>query len=261
MILTIDVGNTNTVFGLFDSEEMICDWRISTDKDKTADEYGLLFSNFFLKAGYNNEEIECIIISSVVPPVVSALEEMALEYFDITPLIIGPETKTGMDILIDNSEEVGADRVVNAVAAYDKFGGPLIIVDFGTATTFCAVSEQGNYIGGAIAPGIGISTEALFDYAAKLPRVELKVPEKAVGKNSVSGMQSGILYGFVGQVEKMVSLFKKEISKESKVVATGGLVKVISSETDVINYVEPYLTLNGLYIIGKRNGITGGKTL
>ncbi|MFW5996172.1 MAG: type III pantothenate kinase [Halanaerobiaceae bacterium] len=254
MILTIDVGNTNTVFGLYDKDgKRRCDWRISTDKNKTPDEYGILFTEFFSDTGIGVEKIREIIISSVVPPVVSVLEEMAVDYFSVSPLIVGPGVKTGLNIKVDNPREVGADRVVNAVAAIDKFNPPLIIVDFGTATTFCAISEKGEYIGGSIAPGIWISTEALFNYAAKLPRVELKSPEMAIGKNSVMGMQAGIIYGFVGQVEKMITLFKEELSQKCTVVATGGLVELIATETDLIDYVEPFLTLDGLYRIGLIN--------
>lgn len=255
MILTIDVGNTNAVLGVFEKRKLIKDWRISTDKDKTPDEYGVLLYNLFSSAGLDTIKVKGIIISSVVPPLITVLKGVADKYFKLEPLVIGPGIKTGMNILMDNPHEVGADRVVNAVAAYKKYGGPLIIVDSGTATTFCAVSESGEYIGGAIAPGIGISTNALFSYAAKLPRIDLKRPDKAIGKNTVMGMQSGIIYGFVGQIEGIVKRFKVEIGKKSKVVATGGLIGLIAEEIDIIDYVEPFLTLEGLYYIGQINGI------
>ncbi len=255
MILTVDTGNTNTVLGIYDRGKRKTHWRISTDKDKTADEYGVLFRNFFSYAEIKRSSINGIIISSVVPPIVTVLQETANRYFNLKPMIIGPGIKTGINIKVENPPEVGADRIVNAVAALQKYGGPLIIVDFGTATTFCAVSEKNDYLGGAIAPGIEISTEALFSYAAKLPRIELKAPKKAIGRNTVSGMQSGIIYGFVGQVEAIIRRFKKEIKKECKVVATGGLVDLIASETELIDYTEPFLTLDGLYHISKLNGI------
>lgn len=257
MILTIDVGNTNTVLGVYKNEKMLTHWRISTDKAKTPDEYGILFKSLFAFEEVKVEDITGIIISSVVPPVVTVLEDTADRYFNLEPLIVEPGIKTGLNIKMDNPREVGADRIVNAVAAYEKFGGPLVIVDFGTATTFCAVSEKGNYTGGAIAPGIGISTEALFDYAAKLPRVELKNPEKAIGKNTVEGMQSGIIYGFVGQVKELINRFKAELSEESKVIATGGLVDLVANNIRTIDKVEPFLTLDGLYHIGKLNGYKG----
>jgi type III pantothenate kinase len=255
MILTIDVGNTNTVLGVFRKGELVNNWRISTDKDKTPDEYGILFYNLFSYSNLKISDIKGIIISSVVPPVVTVLQKTARTFFDLEPLIIGPGIKTGMNIKTDNPREVGADRIVNAVAAYQKYGGPLIIIDFGTATTFCAVTEEGDYIGGAIAPGIGISTEALFRYAAKLPRVELLRPQRAIGKNTIMGMQSGIIFGFVGQVEGLIDRFKKELGQESKVVATGGLVNLIAAETNKIDQVEPFLTLEGLYYIGQLNDI------
>ncbi len=258
MILTIDVGNTNTVLGIFENGELKNHWRISTDKDKTPDEYGILLQNLFSTVDKSiNSKIKGIIISSVVPPVVMVLKETARNYYNIDPLIIGPGVKTGINIKTENPREVGADRIVNAVAAREKYSGSLIIVDFGTATTFCAVSKNGSYLGGAIAPGIGISTEALFDYAAKLPRIELKNPGRAVGKNTIKAMKSGIIYGFVGQVEKMVDKFKNELTGENRVIATGGLVELIYRETEVIDKVEPYLTLQGLSIIGRLNDVKG----
>ncbi|MFW6381831.1 MAG: type III pantothenate kinase [Bacillota bacterium] len=257
MILAIDLGNTNTVLGLYKGENMIRNWRISTDKDKTADEYGILFKNLFSLTGVSCEKVSGIIISSVVPPVVMVLEAATRRYFGLKPLVIGPGIKTGMNIKFENPRQVGADRIANSVSAYRQYGGPLVIIDFGTATTFDAVSDNGDYLGGAIAPGIGISTEALFDYAAKLPRVEFKKPASPIGRNTEMGMQSGIIYGFVGQVEGLVKRFKEELGAETTVVATGGLVELIAPETELIDRVEPYLTLDGLYYIGKLNDIRG----
>ncbi len=255
MILTIDVGNTNTVLGIYKEEKLVKHWRVSTDKNKTPDEYGTLFYNLFDYSGFDIKKINGIVLSSVVPPVVMVLQKAAKRYFNLEPLVIGPGVKTGINIKMDNPREVGADRIVNAVAGYRKYGGPLIIVDFGTATTFCAISEKGEYLGGAIAPGIGISTEALFKYAAKLPRIELKRPERAIGKNTVMGMQSGVVFGFVGQVETLIDRFKSELEEEATVIATGGLVNLITSETDKIDKIEPFITLDGLYYIGLLNDI------
>lgn len=250
MILTIDVGNTNTVLGVFEDGILKKYWYISTDKDKTSDEYGILINNLFTYEKIDTEEVKDIAISSVVPPVVTSLTKAVQDFLHIEPLIVGPGVKTGINIKMDNPREVGADRIVNAVAAFDKFGDqPLIIVDFGTATTVDAISGKGDYLGGAIAPGVGISTEALFRHAAKLPRVELIKPGRAIGKNTITAIQSGILYGFVGQVEGLIKQFKKEIGGETYVIATGGLVNLIAPETEMIDKTEPYLTLEGLLCI------------
>jgi type III pantothenate kinase len=255
MILTMDIGNTNTVLGLYQDEDLKTHWRISTDRNKTPDEYGMLFKNLFESAGINNDAVNSIIISSVVPPILRILKKTAYRYFDVNPLVVGPGVKTGMNIKTDNPKEVGADRIVNAVAAGHLYDGSLIIVDFGTATTFCAVSARGEYLGGSIAPGIGISAEALFSQSAKLPRIELIEPGKAIGKNTIDGMKSGIVYGFVGQVEYLVKKFKQELSEDAVVIATGGLVSLIAAETDSIDYVEPFLTLKGLKYIADINGM------
>ena len=199
MLLVIDVGNTNIVLGIFKEQELVDHWRVSTDRLRTTDEYGVLIRHLFYLNGVNSEEIDAIIISSVVPPVMPTLERMCQRYFGLTPLVIGPGVKTGMDIKYDNPREVGADRIVNAVAAYEKFGGPVIIIDFGTATTFCAVDKKGTYLGGAICPGIGISTDALVQRTAKLPRIEVVQAEKVICRNTVESMQAGVFYGFVGQ--------------------------------------------------------------
>lgn len=253
MLLVIDVGNTNIVLGIFKDQELVDHWRVSTDRLRTTDEYGVLIRHLFYLNGVNSEEIDAIIISSVVPPVMPTLERMCQRYFGLTPLVIGPGVKTGMDIKYDNPREVGADRIVNAVAAYEKFGGPVIIIDFGTATTFCAVDKKGNYLGGAICPGIGISTDALVQRTAKLPRIEVVQAEKVICRNTVESMQAGVFYGFVGQVDGIVSRMRKELGCKAKVVATGGLAVIVAPATDAIDVVEPMLTLEGLKIIYDRN--------
>jgi len=255
MILTMDIGNTNTVLGLYQGDKLKTHWRISTNRNKTPDEYGMLFKNLFESADIDNQAVNSIIISSVVPPILRILKKTSYRYFNVNPLVVGPGVKTGMNIKTDNPKEVGADRIVNAVAAGKLYDGPLIIVDFGTATTFCAVSAKGEYLGGSIAPGIGISAEALFSQSAKLPRIELIEPGRAIGKNTIDGMKSGIVYGFVGQVEYLVKKFKQELSEDAAVIATGGLVSLIAAETDSIDYVEPFLTLKGLKYIADINGM------
>ncbi len=253
MLLVIDVGNTNTVLGIFKDQELVDHWRVSTDRLRTTDEYGVLIRHLFYLNGVNSEEIDAIIISSVVPPVMPTLERMCQRYFGLTPLVIGPGVKTGMDIKYDNPREVGADRIVNAVAAYEKFGGPVIIIDFGTATTFCAVDKKGTYLGGAICPGIGISTDALVQRTAKLPRIEVVQAEKVICRNTVESMQAGVFYGFVGQVDGIVTRMRRELGCKAKVVATGGLAVIVAPATDAIDVVEPMLTLEGLKIIYDRN--------
>ncbi|OCL28567.1 pantothenate kinase [Orenia metallireducens] len=253
MILAIDVGNTNIVLGLYQNDELLIDWRISTDKGKTVDEYGILLINLFESNGFKLEDIKKIIISSVVPPIINTLDEVAMKYFGVEALVIGPGVKTGINIKMDNPREVGADRIVNAVAASELYSGPAIIVDFGTATTFDALSAKGEYLGGVIAPGIGISTEALFDRAAKLPKIELKFPKNVIGKNTHDALQSGILYGFVGQVDGIVRRMKEEFAKDAKVISTGGLAELISPRSEEVNIVNEFLTLEGLRIIEKMN--------
>ena len=251
MLLVIDVGNTNMVLGVYKDTELLDHWRISTDRQRTTDEYGVLIRE--LLNDLRADDINAIIISSVVPPVVPTLERMCQRYFGLSPLLIGPGVKTGMDIRYDNPREVGADRIVNAVAAYEKYGGPVIIVDFGTATTFCAVDAKGVYLGGSICPGIGISTEALVQRTAKLPRIELKRTDSVICRNTIESMQAGVFYGFVGQVEGIVSRMRRELDMSARVVATGGLAVVIAPATKTIDVVEPMLTLEGLRIIYERN--------
>ena len=254
MLLVFDVGNTNMVLGIYKNKELIKDWRINTDKEKTSDEYGILISSLFKYENIDMSEIQDIIISSVVPNVMHSLENFCIKYCNKQPLIVGPGIKTGLNIKYDNPKQLGADRIVNAVAGVEKYGYPLIIVDFGTATTFCAISEKGEYLGGTIAPGIKISSEALFQRASKLPRVELLKPGTTICKSTVSAMQSGIIYGYVGLVDKIISMMKEELNCNSvRVVATGGLAPLIASETDSIDYVDKFLTLEGLRVIHEKN--------
>jgi len=253
MILGLDVGNTNIVLGIFDEKKLMVCWRISTNRNQTSDEYGMVIKNLFADTKIPVSDIEAVIISSVVPPLMPEFDRMSRKYFGVKPLIVGPGVKTGMPIKYENPREVGADRIVNAIAGYELYGGPLIIVDFGTAITFCAISGQGEYLGGAIAPGIGISTEALFSKAAKLPRVELVKPQSAIGKNTVVSMQSGIVFGFVGLVEEMIKRFKKELGDSALVIGTGGHADMIAKETNAINKVDHSLTLHGLRIVYERN--------
>ena len=253
MIFVLDVGNTNTVIGVYEGEELKHHWRIETSRNKTEDEYGMVIKALLSHVGLTFKDFEGIIISSVVPPIMFSLERMCLKYFNLKPLVVGPGIKTGLNIKYENPREVGADRIVNAVAAIHLYGSPLIIVDFGTATTYCYVNENKQYLGGAIAPGITISTEALYSRAAKLPRIEIARPDGIVGKNTVSAMQAGILYGYVGQVEGIVARMKRESKVEPKVIATGGLATLISKESDVIDHVDPFLTLKGLQLIYEKN--------
>ena len=254
MLLVFDVGNTNMVLGIYKDKELVKDWRINTDKEKTSDEYGILISSLFKYENIDMNEIKDVIISSVVPNVMHSLENFCIKYCNKQPLIVGPGIKTGLNIKYDNPKQVGADRIVNAVAGIEKYGYPLILVDFGTATTFCAISDKGEYLGGTIAPGIKISSEALFQRASKLPRVELLKPGTTICKSTVTAMQSGIIYGYVGLVDKIISMMKDELNCEGiKVVATGGLANLIASETDSIDYVDKFLTLEGLRVIYEKN--------
>ncbi|PSL27139.1 pantothenate kinase [Planomicrobium soli] len=253
MILVLDVGNTNIVLGVFDRGQLMHHWRMETLRHKTEDEYGVHIKAFLNDVDLVVSDIAGIIMSSVVPPIMFSLEKMCQKYFYIKPLIVGPGVKTGLNIKYDNPREVGADRIVNAVAAIQDYGSPLIIVDFGTATTYCYIDEKQQYMGGAIAPGIAISTEALYNRASKLPRIEIARPDNVVGKNTVAAMQAGIVYGYVGQAEGIVSRMKAQSKKTPTVVATGGLASLIAKESDIIDKVDPFLTLKGLYYIYKRN--------
>lgn len=256
MLLVIDVGNTNIVFGVYDGEKLLNNWRITSDKDRTSDEYGLLFDQTFKYNGLKSEDVEHVIISSVVPPLMHTLPTMSRRYFNIDPLLVGPDIKTGMDIKYDNPKEVGADRIVNAIAGYEKYGGPLIIVDSGTAITFDAIGEDGSYLGGVITPGIRISSEALFLRTAKLPKVELAKPDNIIGKNTVNSIQSGLVYGYIGMIDYIIEKMIKElkcIGKDVRVIATGGFSTLISNESKYIEIIDSFLTLEGLRLIYERN--------
>jgi type III pantothenate kinase len=253
LLLAFDVGNTNITIGIFEDRQLRVSWRLSTRSTSTADEMAMDLYILFQFHGLSFAEVTGIIISSVVPPLTPVLVEVGRRYFGREPLVVGPGIKMGMPIRFENPREVGADRIVNAVAAYEIYGGPVIVVDFGTATTFDAVSAQGEYLGGAIAPGIGISTEALFLKAAKLPRVEVIKPKGIIGKNTVASMQAGIIYGFVGQVEHIVRLMKQELGPKTQAVATGGLAELIAREAKDIDHINPVLTLEGLRILYERN--------
>lgn len=256
MLLVIDVGNTNIVAGVFDNKELKVHWRFSTDRSKTADEYGILMRSMFSYSDVEMSRVDSIIISSVVPPVLIPLCHMCERYFGIKPMVVGPGIKNGISIRYDNPREVGADRIVNAAAALHKFSHlnrPMIIVDFGTANTFCALLPNGEYLGGAIAPGIGISTEALFQRAAKLPRIELIKPKNVICRNTVSSMQAGVIYGAVGQMEGIIHHMKKELGGDAYVIATGGFANTMASESEAIDIVEPFLTLEGLRILYEKN--------
>jgi type III pantothenate kinase len=253
MLLVIDVGNTNTVLGVFEGERLVDHWRLETQARRTSDEYGVLIRQLFQGTSLEVSAVSAVVVSSVVPPMQFALEQMGQRYFGVKPLFVGPGIRTGMPILYDNPREVGADRIVNAVAAYERWGGPLIVVDFGTATTFDAVSEKGEYLGGCICPGITISMEALFTRAARLPRVEFARPPSVLGRNTVHSMQAGAVFGYVGLVDGICERLRRELGGDTRVVATGGLATIIAKESQFISEVDGFLTLEGLRLIHARN--------
>jgi type III pantothenate kinase len=249
MLLAIDIGNTSTILGAFEGDELRATWHMATNIDRMADEYAALLLNLLHHQGLDTSDIKEVALCSVVPPLIATFKELFQRYFHLSPLVIGAGVKTGVRIRMDNPREVGADRIVNAASAHHLYGGPVIIVDLGTATTFDTVSREGDYLGGAIAPGIITATEALFMRSAMLPRVELTHPKQAIGTNTISAMQSGIIFGYVGLIEGIVARIQQELGEKAKVVATGGYADLIAKETAVIDVVNPNLTLIGLRLI------------
>ena len=256
MLLAIDVGNTISAIGVYQGDTLLGNWNVSTTRERTSDETGMLLISILQYAGINPSLIDGAIICSVVPPALHSVINAIKKYFGIDPLVVGPGVKTGINIKYENPREVGTDKIVNAVGALKLYGGPVIIVDFGTATTFCAINRKGDYLGGIICPGIKISAEALFNKASMLPRIEITKPKHIIGRTTVNSMQSGILYGFVGQTDYIVSLMKKEMKEDNiRVVATGGMANLIASESTMIDEVNTLLTLEGLKAIYQMNSI------
>lgn len=253
LLLTIDVGNTNTCLGLHEGAVLKADWRLTTRREQTADEYGILVRNLFASSGVQPKDIGGVALASVVPPLTGVLIELSREYLGHEPLVIEPGVKTGMPILYEPPGDVGADRIVNGVAALATYGGPVIVVDFGTATTFDVVSRKGEYVGGVICPGIGISADALFQRAARLPRVDVRDPGRVIGRSTVGSIQSGLFYGYAAMVEGIIGRIRAELKEPARVVATGGLAETLAREVPSIEAVDAALTLTGLRLIWERN--------
>ncbi len=253
MLLTLDIGNTTVALGLFDGRSLLKDWKIQSDREKTPDEYGIILLELLRRQGINASAVDAVIISSVVPPLTPVFQSLSRDLFSLKALTVGPGLRTGMPILYENPLEVGADRVVAAVAAYEKHGGPCIVVDFGTATTFDAVSEKGEYLGGAIAPGIQISAEALYLKTAKLPRIEIAKPRRPIGRTTVASMQSGLYFGYIGLISNIIAEIGREMGAKPKVISTGGFGAQLTAEVSAIDHFEPHLVLEGLRIVYERN--------
>lgn len=252
-LLAIDIGNTNTVLGIYQGDELVADWRLETNERRTADEYAVQLQGLMALQGFDSGRIEAGIAASVVPPAVYAIKDLLERHLDVPSLIVGPGIKTGMPILYENPREVGADRIVNAVGAYERYRSGCVVVDFGTATTWDVVTPKGEYQGGVIAPGALISAEALYQRASKLPRVEITRPARVVGRNTVASMQSGLFYGYAGMVDAVVERIRAEIKFETRCIATGGLAPLIASESRAIEDTDPLLTLRGLKVLFERN--------
>ncbi len=255
MLLAVDIGNTNIALGLFDGKDLIQHWKIRSEQQKTTDEYEIILLNLLSLAQLEAKSIRSVIISSVVPPLTPIFQSLSQDFLNINPLVVGPGLKTGMSILYENPQDVGADRVVASVAAFDKYGGPAIIVDFGTATTFDVISKDGEYLGGAIAPGIQIAAEALYLKTAKLPRIEIKKPKNAIGRTTVTSMQSGLYFGYIGLISNIIDEISNELGEGIKIIATGSFASQIYPDLVLIEYLEPYLVLEGLRIIHDRNKV------
>lgn len=263
MLLALDVGNTNTVLGLYNLDgkkpELAANWRVTTHRTQTVDEYGVFFVNLFEMHGMAPNQVTNIIIASVVPPLDSTLRQVCEDYFHIEPMFVEPGMKTGMPLLVDNPTEIGADRLADCVAAYERYGGPCIVVDFGTATKFEAISKRGEYLGGAIAPGLGLSAEALFSRAARLYRVDIKRPAKVIGTNTIAHLQSGLYFGYIGLVDGIIERIIAELGEQPHIVGTGGLAHMIAEDSRYINEIDDMLTLDGLRILFERNRVARPK--
>jgi type III pantothenate kinase len=253
MLVTMDVGNSNTVLGVFRGDELVAHWRLTTARDQTVDEYGILTRNLFSLAGLDSSAITGLIISSVVPPLNHTLAEMAERYLHLEALFVEPGVRTGMPVLYDNPQDVGADRIVNAVAAFEKYGGPCIVVDFGTGITFDAISERGEYLGGTIFPGLGIASEALFSKAARLQRVEIKDPGMIIGTSTTTSIQAGLYYGYLEVMEGLLGRMKAELGPKTHVVATGGQAQLVAGNSRQVDAIDEFLTLDGLRLVWERN--------
>jgi type III pantothenate kinase len=258
LLLTIDAGNTNTVLGVHEGETLRAHWRLTTRREQTADEYGILVRNLFAGSAIDPRSVEGIALASVVPPLTPVLVSLSRQYLGLEPLVVEPGVRTGMPILYEPASDVGADRIVNGVAAFAVYGGPVVVVDFGTATTFDVVTKKGEYAGGVICPGIGISADALFQRAARLPRVDIRKPAQVIGRSTVASIQSGLYFGYAAMVEGIIGRIRAELGERARVVATGGLAETMAADIPSIEAVDPVLTLTGLRLIWERNRTEAG---